>query len=135
MIDAMVVCAALAYLHPPATRADMEMIRAVEDFARATPPEPYRAMIAALGSEKWADREAASRALATAVRSDPGLLRWLFVGRRDRDPEIRLRSNAILRRLAPCESCKGSGRSSNWSEYPCSDCGGAGSAWPFSMWD
>ncbi len=36
--------------------------------------------------------------------------RWLFWGRRHPDPEVRLRSNAILRRLNPCSTCKGTGQ-------------------------
>lgn len=120
---------------PVATRADLEMTAAVEDFARADPPAPIAAMIGRLGSARWPDRDAASEALESAMRANPADARWLFRGRRDPDPEIRLRCNAILRRLAPCPSCRGSGASRNWPEWACSDCQGAATAWPWSMWD
>jgi hypothetical protein len=118
-------------------RTDLEFARGVEEFVIATepgeaPPEPFRGLIARLGDSSWRERDAASRGLLAASAPDQ---RWLFWGRRHADPEVRLRSNAILRRLNPCPTCKGSGNSRNWEPWPCWDCSGAGTAWPWSMWD
>ena len=117
------------------TRADLEMMRAVEDFCHTPPPEPYAAMIARLGSSKYRDREAASKALESAVRRDRSAVRWLFAGRRSRDPEVAARCNGVIRRTHPCADCKGMGRSNNWSDWPCDSCRGWGSDWPWSPWD
>jgi hypothetical protein len=120
-----------------AARGDLEFVRGVEEFVIAAepgrrPPEPYRGLIERLGAPSWREREAASGGLQEASALDQ---RWLFWGRRHRDPEVRLRSNAILRRLNPCSTCKGAGNSKNWELWPCSDCQGTATAWPWSMWD
>jgi hypothetical protein len=136
MSDAILVLACLLTpLQPPMSRADLEMTAAVEGFAHATPPAPYRDMIARLGSERWADREAASRALESAVRADRSAVRWLFVGRRDRDPEVAMRCNAAIRRLHRCRPCGGTGRSRAWPNWECYECGGTSTAWPWTTWD
>ena len=120
-----------------AARGDLEFVRGVEEFVIAAepgrrPPEPYRGLIERLGSDKWREREDASKGLQAASAADQ---RWLFWGRRHPDPEVRLRSNAILRRLNPCSTCKGTGNSKNWDLWPCWDCQGTATAWPWSMWD
>ncbi len=120
-----------------AIRDDLVLARAVEEFvidARPDrgPPEPYRGLIDRLGAPVWRDREEASEAMRAASVGDP---RWLFWGRRHSDPEVRLRSNAILRRLYPCQACKGYGRSRNWDSWACWDCQGTATAWPWSIWD
>jgi hypothetical protein len=119
------------------SRGDLEFIRGVEEFVIAArpgrrPPEPYRELIERLGDPSWRERDAASQRLQAVSAMDQ---RWLFWGRRHRAPEIRLRSNAILRRLNPCSACKGSGNSKNWELWPCWDCQGTATAWPWSMWD
>ena len=95
-------------------------------------PSPIRGLIERLGDSSWREREAASRQLQAEAMSDQ---RWLFWGRRHPDLEVRLRSNAILRRLNPCSTCKGTGQSKNWDAWPCWDCNGTAAAWPWSMWD
>jgi hypothetical protein len=119
------------------TRRDLEFMRGVEEFViasepRQAPPEPYRGLIERLGDPSWREREAASKELQTASAQDQ---RWLFWGRRHADLEARLRSNAILRRLNPCSTCKGSGNSKNWEAWPCWECDGTATAWPWSIWD
>ncbi len=118
-------------------RSDLEHMRAVEEFVIAAepgrgPPEPYRGAIDRLGDSCWREREAATRRLEELSSADR---RWLFWGRCHPDPEVRLRSNAILRRINPCPTCKGAGSSRNWDLWPCSDCQGSATAWPWSMWD
>jgi hypothetical protein len=120
-----------------AARGDLEFVRGVEEFVIAAgedhrPPEPYRGLIERLGDRSWREREAASRGLQEASAADQ---RWLFWGHLHPDPEVRLRSNAILRRLNPCSACKGAGNSKNWELWPCWDCQGTATAWPWSMWD
>jgi hypothetical protein len=118
-------------------RGDLEFTAAVESFVQVTrpdaaPPEPYRGLIERLGDSSWRERDAASRQLQAASMTDQ---RWLFWGRRHLDIEVRLRSNAILRRLNPCSNCKATGQSKNWDAWPCWDCNGTATAWPWSMWD
>jgi hypothetical protein len=118
-------------------RGDLEFIRGVEEFVIAAspgrrPPEPYRGLIERLGDPSWRGRESASRELEATPAADR---RWLYWGRLHPDPEVRLRSNALLRRLHPCPTCKGAGNSKNWELWPCSDCEGTATAWPWSMWD
>jgi hypothetical protein len=120
-----------------AALGDLAFVRGVEEFVLAAepgrrPPEPYRGLIERLGDPLWREREAASKGLQAVSAVDQ---RWLFWGRRHADPEVRLRSNAILRRLNPCPTCKGAGNSKNWELWPCSDCQGTATAWPWSMWD
>ena len=123
-------------LVPAQSLPDLEFAMAVEETVMAldgtAPPEPYRGLIERLGSDSYRDREVASRELAAASRSDR---RWLFWGRKARDPEARLRSNTILRRLNPCPSCGGTGASRHYREDPCWSCNGFGSAWPYSAFD
>lgn len=125
---------------PIPTRGDLLLAAAVEDFARAAPPEPYRGLIERLGASGWRDRERASAALLEALMARPAAARWLFWGRRHRDPEVMLRSNTLLRRLYRCVECRGTGLSrfsSEWGEtaYPCGECDGAGSRWPLGFLD
>lgn len=123
----------------PRDRTDLEFARGVEEFAMASAldparaiPEPFHGLIAGLGDPSWPRRDAAARRLQDAAASDP---RWLFWGRHDPDPEVRLRCNAVLRRLYPCRGCQGTGQSRNWGAWPCWDCAGTATAWPYSMWD
>ena len=136
-----ILAAALAVQFSPSAnetaRGDLEFVRGVEEFVIAAepsrrPPEPYRGLIERLGSERWREREDASQGLQAAATADQ---RWLFWGRCHPDLEVRLRANAILRRLNPCSTCKGSGNSKNWDLWPCWDCQGTATAWPWSMWD
>jgi hypothetical protein len=118
-------------------RNDLEFVRGVEEFVIAAapgrrPPEPYRELIERLGDPSWPEREAASRELCATSAYDQ---RWLFWGRLHRDLEVRVRCNAILRRLNPCPACHGAGNSKNWELWPCWDCQGTATAWPWSMWD
>jgi hypothetical protein len=120
-----------------AARGDLAFVRGVEEFVLGAdpggrPPEPYRGLIERLGDPAWREREAASEALQEVSAADH---RWLFWGRRHPDPEVRLRSNAILRRLNPCSTCEGAGNSKDWELWPCWDCQGTATAWPWSMWD
>ena len=120
-----------------AARGDLEFVRGVEEFVIAAepgrrPPEPYRGLIERLGDPSVARARGRLRGLQEASAEDQ---RWLFWGRRHPDPEVRLRSNAILRRLNPCPTCKGAGNSKNWELWPCWDCQGTATAWPWSMWD
>ena len=117
--------------------ADLAFVRGVEEFVITAepgwrPPEPYRGLIERLGGSSWREREAASKGLQEVSAVDQ---RWLFWARRHADPEVRLRSNAILRRLNRCPTCSGSGNSKSWELWPCSDCQGTATAWPWSMWD
>lgn len=124
------------WIGPPPTLADLEFTMAVEESVMAepgtAPPEPYAGLIGKLGSDCCHCREAASRQLGGVSCLDR---RWLSWGRRSRDPEIRLRSNTIMRRLNPCLSCGGSGVSRHYREDPCWDCRGIGSVWCWSAWD
>jgi hypothetical protein len=104
----------------------------IQNPRSGAPPEPYRGLIERLGGPSWRERDAATKGLQEASATDQ---RWLFWGRRHPDPEVRLRCNAILRRLNPCSTCKGSGNSKNWELWPCWDCQGTTTAWPWSMWD
>lgn len=120
-------------------RTDLEFGRGVEEFAMAVVsdptravPEPIRGLMVRLGDRSWRRRDIATRELQVAAASDP---RWLFWGRHDPDPEVRLRCNAVLRRLHPCRGCRGTGQSRNWDAWPCWDCDGTATAWPYSMWD
>lgn len=132
MIGTLIAVALLAQ-PPTPTRADLELTMAVEDFAHATPPEPYARMIADLGAPAWASRESASNALESAVRSDPGAVRWLFSGRRDKDPEVGLRCNTIIRRLYRCPDCEArKPELRQW--WSCDSCGDTNSAWPYIPW-
>ena len=120
----------------PPTLADPEFTMAVEESVMAepgrAPPEPYEGLIERLASGCFRCREIASGRLQSISRSDQ---RWLFWGRRHRDPEVRLRANSILRRINPCSSCGGSGGSRHYPGYPCWDCQGLRTIWPWSMWD
>ena len=61
-----------------AARGDLEFVRGVEEFVIAAepgrrPPEPYRGLIERLGSDKWREREDASRGLQAASAVDQAL--------------------------------------------------------------
>jgi hypothetical protein len=126
----------LGWPRMPPTLADLEFVMAVEESVMAEPgttaPEPYKGLIERQGSDCYRCREIASRKLKTASWFNQ---QWLFWGRKHRDPEVRLRSNSILRRMNPCPSCGGSGASRHYREDPCWDCQGLGSAWGWSAWD
>ncbi len=141
---------------PGPSRADLELVNAVEDFVRAAvptaqPPEPYQHLIVGLGADRFTCRERAGGQLRLA--GDTEAIRWLLWGRHDLDPEIRLRSNNLLRDLTRCDMCRGSGLCRvfrgfegadnglcqncglwGWNHGdqpgPCRPCGGIGSAWP-----
>ncbi|MGP0063539.1 MAG: hypothetical protein ACLQGP_08075 [Isosphaeraceae bacterium] len=126
----------LGWPQPAPTLADLEFAMAVEESVMAEPgtiaPEPFRGLIERQGSDCYRCREIASRKLKAASWLNS---QWLYWGRKHRDPEVRLRSNAILRRINPCPSCGGSGASRHYREDPCWDCQGLGSVWPWSAWD
>lgn len=127
---------------------DLEFIRATEESVAAmapgsVPPEPYRSLIdEGLSADCYRCREMASKKLRAASVDDP---RWLFWGRRHRDPEVRLRCNAIIRRTNPCRACSGTGlgvAESMWIggdvvafRLRCDACGGVGSVWGYGPWD
>jgi hypothetical protein len=122
----------LALLSQPPSRDDMAMQNAVESFVitaskrSASPPEPFRTLIEQMGDPCYKCREKATRDLEAASKGD---LRWLFWARRHRDPEIKLRANNLLRKLASCPACDG--RKLHWfvssseSTYSCALCGGS----------
>ena len=120
----------------PPTLADLEFTMAVEESVMAEPgtalPEPFKGLIERLGDPCYHCREIASQKFQAASRFDQ---RWLFWGRKHRDPEVRLRSNSILRRINPCSSCEGSGESRHYQGYPCWDCQGLRTVWLWSIWD
>lgn len=121
----------------PAVDSDagtLEFDMAVEEWALAPVPADLSAMADRLGSDRYRDREAASRALERRFRDRPEEARWLFRMRQHRDLEVRVRADAILKRLNPCRTCKGDGISKNWPEYACSECNGTGRAWLRSIW-
>jgi hypothetical protein len=120
--------------------AEVAFVGAVEDFVRiacptARPPELIRSYFARMGSPEWRERDRATREAEAYFAANPGEARWLFWGRRSRDPEVATRCNAALRRLSPCLTCGGSGQSKNYELYPCWDCSGFGTVWPWSIWD
>ena len=135
------------------------MMLAVEDFCGkrngARPPAPFGRMIEDLGGDCFGCRQRASKRLAAASRDDQ---RWLFWGRRHRDPEIRFRCNDLLWRLNRCPDCTGDGVCLSYrptrpdSDGPCRvcgrwawshpeernaclSCGGIGSAWDKGAFD
>jgi hypothetical protein len=123
-------------------RNDLLFARAVEESVMAAaptarPPAPYRVLMRMMGDPSWRTREYATAFIEETVRANrdrTGAVRWLFWGRRSEDAEIASRCNAILRRLHPCLTCKGSGRSKD-TEWPCWDCQGTATLfWP-SIWD
>jgi hypothetical protein len=149
------VLLAAVLLSAPPSRADLEFTNAVEDFVRTVlpttcPPEPAYWQIKRLGSDCWRCRELAGRRLLEESRTDP---RWLMWGRHDTDPEVRLRCNNLLRELARCGPCRGTGVCREFHQDPlqpddpncancgawgwnhgdrpavCRPCGGIGSAW------
>ncbi len=126
----------LGWPQTPPFLADLEFAMAVEESVMgepgARPPEPYKGLIERLGSDCFQCREITSQKLLRASRFDQ---RWLFWGRKHRDPEVRLRANAILRRINPCSSCGGSGESRHYTGYPCWDCQGWRTIWLWSAWD
>jgi len=114
-----------------ARRADLEFTDAVESFVRAArpraePPEPYRSLLRDLGGPCYRCRD---RATARLRESSAGDTRWLLWGRHDRDPEIRLRCNNLLRDLTRCDQCGGSGYCREFrtgdpnQNGPCQNCG------------
>ena len=120
----------------PTTLDDLEFTMAVEESVMAepatAPPDPYKVLIERLGEPCYHCREIVSREFQAASRFDQ---RWLFWGRKHRDPEVRLRSNSILCRINPCSSCGGSGESRHYPGYPCWDCQGLRTIWLWSFWD
>jgi hypothetical protein len=132
----LVLAIGLGWPQMPPTLADLEFTMAVEESVMAepgtAPPEPFTALIDRLGSDCFQCREIATRKLQSVSRFKQ---QWLFWGRRHRDPEVRLRANAIIRRINPCSSCGGSGESRHYPGYPCWDCQGFRTLWLWSMWD
>lgn len=143
VMHALILAVAIT-IQSPTRLVDLDFMSAVESWVAATPPEPFLSLIEHLGSDCYTCREIASRKLQAACTGDGA--RWLFWGRRHRDLEVRVRANAILRRVSRCEICGGSGKSSNghhsmrigddwiWTDA-CGDCMGTGTLWPWSMWD
>jgi hypothetical protein len=120
----------------PPTLDDLEFTMAVEESVMAepgtAPPELYKGLIERLGDPCYHCREIATRKFQTASRFDQ---RWLFWGRKHPDPEVRMRSNSILRRINPCSSCGGTGESRHYPGYSCWDCQGLRTVWLWSIWD
>jgi len=117
------------------TAEDLVFIRAIEESVMrmvpdARPSDPFRGLIRSAGDDDWRKRESAS--IALELIAEP---RWLFWGRKSKDPEIAVRCNQVLRRLNRCPACKGSGSSSSWSEWACTECAGSGTVWPWSWLD
>jgi hypothetical protein len=119
-------------------RADLVMAAAVEAFVAELPgariPEPFPSAIEDLGADCYGCRERASKRLAAMVTAEGGCAtRWLFWGRRHRDPEVRLRCNAILQNLTRCADCGGRGEcriyrpAGDEKEGPCTIC----KRWPW----
>lgn len=125
-------------LIPQPTLIDIEWTCANEQLAISVGcqiPEPFRSQIHALGNPCYWHREHASKRLyQTCLLSgrDKGW-RWLFWGMADRDSEIRLRCNSILRKLFVCERCKGT-CIDQWRD-PCPVCNGMGRLWRWSCWE
>jgi hypothetical protein len=136
MIHLFFAIALAAQPSPSPVFGDLAFTRAVEESIAREPgtaiPEPFASLIGAMGQSDWRKREAASHAMQDASASD---LRWLFWGRRHPDLEVRVRCNAIIRRLNPCAACKGSGGSRSWEGSACWECDGAGTEWPYTIWD
>lgn len=106
------------------------MIAMIAAYALAQPGPN----IAALGSPRWADREAAER------RLDAGRIEDALPGLDSPDPEIRRRSLRSIRAKAPCVTCGGSGVEAKfvtdwgidrcgYEAILCTGCAGWGSKW------
>lgn len=125
------------YLGEAARLPDLEFTMAVEESVMKEPGTelaiPEKRMIDGLGSKLYVDREKSKRNLLVYCSLNGP--RCLFWGRKNRDYEIKLRSNTILRRLNPCMSCGGSGASRHYREDACWDCQGIGSVWLWSFAD
>jgi hypothetical protein len=143
------------------SRGDLEFTDAVEEFVResdrnARPPEPFLSLLGMLGAPCYRCRNLAARRLRDTTTDES--IRWLFWGRRSADPEIRLRSNNLLRDLTRCPICGGRGvcllyrpaadnpdgpceNCGQWSwrhfdePHACGACGGFGSAWVKGTFD
>src|SRR5579885_1700414 len=137
----LIFAAALLTQYPPSSadmmRADLIFARAVEEsvmtFPGATPDPAYAGLLGLLGAESYLGRVDATTRLESAMRRDPGAMRWLWWGRKHEDPEIASRCNGLIRRLAVCPTCRGTGRSKQSWAYHCWDC--EIPIWPFSPWD
>ncbi len=90
--------------------------------------------VTALGSPRWADREAAER------RLDAGPIEAALPGLESTDPEIRRRALRSIRAKAPCVTCGGSGIEAKfvtdwgtdrcgYEPIRCTGCEGWGSKW------
>lgn len=119
-------------------RLDLGFCYAVEDSIAREPgtnvPAAYAGLIDLLGCDSYRGRVDATTRLESAVRRDPSALRWVFWGRRDKDPEIRVRCNAILRRATatpPCSTCK----DGLFYDGKCWVCRGLKSLWTYGPWD
>jgi hypothetical protein len=119
---------------------ELAFVGAVEDFVLkadplARPPEPARGYFARMASLEWRERDRATRGAEAYFAANPGEVRWLFVGRRSRDPEVAVRANVVIKLLNPCSTCKGEGTSRNQEAWPCWDCQGTKTRWPYSAFD
>ena len=114
-------------------RVDVEFALAVEDSIgrKDITPEPYRTLLRRTGGRCYYCREVFTSRLERLVRDDPGAFRWLIRGRWDKDPEIAVRCNAILRRLYECTMCKGTGCIKKYYDQVCWTCHGHGTLWHF----
>ena len=118
---------------------DLCFSQAVEDFSRSLDrtkcvPGPAGVLVDYLGVTDWRLREKWTNVLEDYCRKNPGSIRWLFWGRRNRDPEIAFRCNRILRRLFLCTVCNGSGKSRT-SMFGCWGCDGERYVWRFNVFD
>ena len=133
-MDGLLVLASL-FLIPTETKGDLDFRYAVEEFAiaashRSPIPKQEASLINAMGSKHYAIRRAATERLVRL--SVPPNDRWLFWATKYRDAEIRMRANAILRRIHRCQDCFGSGLCDSFVDGPlvtpsgnkmCSRCG------------
>lgn len=115
-------------------KCDLDFRFAVEEFVIAASatrraPEPYGSLIAGCGLPCFTCRQIYARKLTKlSLYSDD---RWLFWATKHRDPEVRMRANAILRRIHICWRCLGSGvcleyegeGQSLYSRQYCRNCG------------
>lgn len=94
------------------TTNDLQFVRAVEEsILREGPvklPAYMRMEISKLGNTYWKVREKHTVILTEYFKENSGEVRWLFHPLGD-DLEIRYRCQYILRRVFPCDYCKGQG--------------------------
>lgn len=122
---------------PPVPATDLEFACAVEETVRgflphSKAPDPWPDIFRRMGSPSYRERQDASQDAMVQITGEPADARWLWWGRRDRDIEVAVRCNALVRRINPCRECKGMGVihwSASYPPFPCHVCYSTGSAW------